>query len=176
MRPTGIEALRAIQTALTEVIGPELQTAFAQDTAQMSQMLLESVIAEMDGAANDLLKDNDALVGLLGDFRAAAGANADASEEISSAVTEIDEVLARPDPGSIAISDLAARNNELRAALETAVRVLEGVVGDPAFEPLAPVRAAMYRHLRDVAGRGWSFWDAASFREYMVKHRSERTA
>ncbi len=176
MRPTGIEALRAVQTALTEVIGPELQTAFAQDTAQMSQMLLESVIAEMDGAASDLLKDNDALAGLLEDFRAAASASANTSQELSSAIKESDGALARPDAASMAINELAARNKELRAALETAVQALEGVIDDSAFEPLAPVRAAMYRHLREVAGRGWSFWDAASFREYMTKHRSERTA
>ncbi|MCH8815430.1 MAG: hypothetical protein IH957_10125 [Chloroflexi bacterium] len=174
MRPTGIEALRAIQTALTEVIGPELQTAFAQDTQQTLQMLLESVIAEMDSAASDLLEDNGTLSSLLEDFRAAVSANAN-NRELSGAIEEIDESLARPDPGSFAISELAARNEELRAALEKAVRALEGVGDDPGYESLAPVRMAMYRHLRDVAGRGWSFWDAASFREYMMKHRSERT-
>ena len=175
MRPTGIEALRAIQTALTEVLGPELQTAFAKDTAQVLQMLLESVIAEMDGAANDLSEDNGVLSSLLEDFRTAAGANAIPSRELASVIKKIDEVLASPDPGSMAISDLAARNQELRAALETAVQVLEDVIDDPGFESLGTIRGAIYRHLRAVAARGWSFWDAASFREYMMKHRSERS-
>jgi len=176
MRPTGTEALRAVQTALTEVIGPELQTAFAQDTAQMLQMLLESVITEFDGAAQDLVDDNATLASLLEDFRTAASATGSTSQELSNAIKESGEALARPDPGSIAISDLAARNKGLRAALETAVQALERVFDDAERESLAPVRGAMYRHLREVAGRGWSFWDAASFREYMMKHRAEPTA
>ena len=54
MRPKGIESIRAIQSALAEVIAPALISPFAQDAAQTLQMLLESLAAEWDSAADQL--------------------------------------------------------------------------------------------------------------------------
>ena len=52
MRPNGVESIRAVQSALAEVIAPELTSPFAQDAAQTLQMLLESLAADWDSAAD----------------------------------------------------------------------------------------------------------------------------
>jgi hypothetical protein len=38
-------------------------------------------------------------------------------------------------------------------------------------EALMAARSDAYRHLREVAARGWSFWDVFSFRERMARFR-----
>lgn len=170
MRPNAVESLGAIRTALAEVLGPELQSLFAQDTASTLQMLLESLSAGWDRAAADLHADNQTLARLLLDGREAFAAlsNGDGA----SVVKIIDEALAAPEAESLAISALTARNNVLRAALEQVLMAVEDRAGEPGLDSLAPLRTAAYGHLREVAGRGWSFWDVASFREYMERYRT----
>ncbi len=46
-------------------IGPEVQSLFGQDMLQTMQMLLETVTNELDGAADSLVRDNQALRALL---------------------------------------------------------------------------------------------------------------
>lgn len=159
--------MNALRAGLAEVLGPELQSDFALDTAQTLQMLIESLASEWDTAVDDLKHDNETLVRLLTELRKplAAGSNG----ERETAVNLIDEAIEASQAESLALSALSARNRELRAALERAIVVVEDSADD---ETLAPVRQAVYGHLREVAGRGWSFWDMASFREYMAKHRS----
>ncbi len=38
-------------------------------------------------------------------------------------------------------------------------------------EALMAARSDAYRHLREVAARGWSFWDVFSLRERMARFR-----
>ena len=42
-------------------------------------------------------------------------------------------------------------------------------------EALMSLRSDAYRHLREVAARGWSFWDVFSFRERMARLRATGT-
>jgi hypothetical protein len=37
---------------------------------------------------------------------------------------------------------------------------------------MVAMRSDAYRHLREVAGRGWSFWDVSHFRERMARLRA----
>lgn len=166
MRPTGLEAMNALRAGLAEVLGPELQSDFAIDTAQTLQMLIESLASEWDTAAEDLRRDNEALTQLLADLRDVL--TQDGNHERDTIVRLIDEAVA-PDGESLALSALSGRNKQLRGALE---RAIDAVEDSPDDQGLAPVRAAVYSHLREVAGRGWCFWDMASFRDYMARHRS----
>jgi len=172
MRPTGIEALRGIQAALTEQITPELQSVFGQDVAQMLQMLGESLAAEWNTAAEDLSRDIRTVSVLLETARAAIGAAAARNELLVSLVPEIVEVLAEPAPESLAITTLTARHDRLNGVLEKVICALEDVAGDDVFLPLMPARQAIYAHLRQVCLRGWSFWDMASFRESVARAKA----
>lgn len=163
MRPTGIESLNALRYGIAEVLTPELHSAFAQDTASVLQMLLESLSAEWDTAADNLRRDNGALRDLLERLRPFAGPEAQAA---------IDGTLDEPEPDSVALSALAERNNSLRGALEMAMADVEDRAAD-GDRQLQEARSAVYQHLREVAGRGWSFWDVASFREYMMRYRTQ---
>lgn len=173
MRPDGLEAIRAVQTGLAEVIVPELQTPFAQDTAQMLNMLLESIAGEWDGRVADLRRDNETVVALLSRLRDAVQGSDGITGGFTSEIEAIDDVLPEAGEESLLASDLAARNRRLNEVLEPALQRIEDVTGEAGHEVLGPIRADIYRHLRDVASRGWSFWDMASFREYMARHRAD---
>jgi hypothetical protein len=151
---------------LTSDIAPELRSLFAQDALQTAQMLLEAICNEADVAAEDLARDNRTLGELLG--RAAPAVNA-ADGDLA---RETEAVLAEPEETSLSVGALSARNQRLRGLLERLLVICEDAEGGPAGAALADVRAEAYRHLRDVAARGWSFWDVFSFRERMVRLRA----
>src|SRR5947208_10487855 len=93
MRPNAIESLRAAQAALGEVIAPGLTSAFAVDSAQTVQMLLESLASEWDTAAESLSRDSDTLRSLLS---AAGEALTNArSEEHTSELQSPDHLVCR---------------------------------------------------------------------------------
>lgn len=168
MQPRAVESIRAVQAALAEVIAPELTTAFAQEAAQTLQMLLESLAAEWDTAAEHLRKDNNTLAALLASAREAIESAPRSNESFGALVSEIEQRLGEDGGDSIAISALTARNDALRGTLEQALMAFEDLMAEPASEAIAAVRAEVYAHLRDVASRGWSFWDVSSFRGRMT--------
>ena len=173
MRPDGLETIRAVQTGLAEVIVPELQTPFARDTAQTLNMLLESIAGEWDGRVADLRRDNESVAALLSRLRDAVRGSDVAADRFTDEIEAIDEVLAEIGGESVLVSHLAARSRRLNEVLELALQRIEDVTGEAGHGALGPIRADIYRHLRDVASRGWSFWDMASFREYMARHRAD---
>jgi hypothetical protein len=167
VRPNAIEVLRGLQGALMADIGPEVQSLFGQDMLQTVQMLLETVTNELDGAVDSLVRDNQTLCELV-----ARGADAvrtldgGLAEEITSALDE-------PTDTSLTITALAARNQRLRGLLERLLVVCEDAVGTATVnKALMAARSDAYRHLREVATRGWSFWDVFSFRERMAQYRA----
>jgi hypothetical protein len=174
VRPTGLESLRAIQAALAEEIAPELQSLFAQDAAQVLQMLTESLAAEWDTAVETMARDNEATAAILGQARDVITSAPGGNETLAGLVSDIDGVLSgRAGAESLALSSLAARNNSLRAVLERLIVALEDLSGEPGAAHLAPVRAAVYRQLREESVRGWSFFDVLSFRERIAAARRE---
>lgn len=173
MRPSDIEILRGLQGALMSVVTPELHSLFAQDTVQTAQMLLEMLANELDTAADSLARDNRTIAGLLAQAREAIRALPQGGGGLASLAEEIDGVLAEPDDGSLAVSALNARHRRLSSALERVLAACEDAVGQPQQEPLMAVRAAIYGHLREVAIRGWSFWDVFSFRGRMTQIRAQ---
>ena len=166
MRPTSVEVLRGLQGVLASDIGREVQSLFGQDALQTGQMLLEMLANELDGAADSLFRDNEALVELLG-----RGAGAVRSLDAGLA-EETQAALAEQTDGSLKISALSARNSRLRGLLERLLVVCEDAAAGGKHAALMAVRADAYRHLRDVATRGWSFWDMLSFRERMAQLRA----
>lgn len=168
MRPDGLESIRAVQSALAELIAPELTSPFAQDAAQTLQMLLESLAAMWDSAADELRRDNQTLTGLLISSREAIKSVSDGNESFVEIVSEIEQRLSADAVDSISISALSSRNNALRGTLERILMAFEDVTGEPAFAATTSVRGDIYGHLRDVATRGWSFWDVSSFRGRMT--------
>jgi len=162
-----VEALRGLQGALMADIAPEVQSQFGQNALEVAQMLLEMLAQEVDGAADNLARDNQTLRDLLG--RAVAPLR-----PIDSALAEeTAAALAEPADPSLTLAALTAHNQRLRGLLERLLVVCEDAVGGPqASEELMAVRADAYRHLREVAARGWSFWDVFSFRERMARLRA----
>ena len=172
MRPDDLESIRAVQSALAELIAPELTSPFAQDAAQTLQMLLESLAATWDSAADELRRDNETLAGLLMSSREAIKSASGGNESFVAVVSEIEQRLSEDVVDSIAISALSSRNDALRGTLEQILMAFEDVTGEPAFAAITSVRGEIYGHLRDVATRGWSFWDVSSFRGRMTAIRA----
>ena len=172
MRPTSLESIRAIQAAFAEVIVPELTSAFAQDAAGTIQMLLESMAGEWDTAVESLRNDNNALRALLSLSRDAIEKVESGNESLPALVTEIEDRLREEQDGSLTLTSLTTRNDTLRATLERIVVEFEELTGEAGHERVDTVRRRIFSHLRDVATRGWSFWDVSSFRGRMVDVRS----
>ena len=172
MRPNGIESIRAIQSALAEVIAPELTLPFAQDTAQTLQMLLESLANEWDTTAQRLRRDNHILAGLLAESRNAINGAVYGNESFVALVSEIEQRLSEDRADSIEIAALSSRNDALLRTLEQTLMAFEDMTGEQASEGITSARGAIYGHLRDVATRGWSFWDVSSFRGRMTAIRA----
>jgi hypothetical protein len=172
VRPTGLESIRAIQAALAETLVPELTSAFAQDAAGTIQMLLESIAGEWDGAAEDFHNDNETLRGLLSLSRDAIEKVENRNESLAALVPEIEGCLRQEQDGSLTLPILKASNEVLRTTLERVVVEFEEVTGEAGYEEVDTVRRRIFGHLRDVATRGWSFWDVSSFRGRMTALRS----
>lgn len=172
MRPTGLETIRAVQAALAEIIAPELSSAFAQDAAATLQMLLESLAGDWDTAAEDLRRDNEALVALLSASRDALKGALPGNKTLASIVSDIENRPQEIQDDSLTISSLAARNDALMGLLERILVAFEDLTGQSGYERVDGMRRDIYAHLRHVATRGWSFWDVSSFRERMVAVRS----
>jgi len=172
MRPTGLESIRAIQAALADIIVPELTSAFAQDAAGAVQMLLESLAGDWDTAAEDLRRDNEALSVLLASSRDALDRALPGNKSLASTVTDIENRLREIQDDSLTLSSLASRNHALGALLERILVAFDDLTGQSGYEKVDGLRRDIYVHLRQVATRGWSFWDVSSFRERMIAVRS----
>jgi hypothetical protein len=172
VKPDGIESLRAIQAAVAEVLVPELRTAFAEEAAGAVSMMVESLVAEWDTAAEMLVRDNEALRRILADGREALQSVPDGNGRAASLVREIDGELRSGGGGSLAISALTAENNRLRERLASFLELAEDTAGGQGWADLRPVRDRAYRHLRQVSLGGWSFFDVSGFREKMARERA----
>ncbi len=148
-------------------ITPEVKSLFGQETLQLAQMLLEMLVSEVDGAADNLARDTQTLCELLG---RAVGA----LRPVDSALAEeAAAASAEPTDPSLTVAALTTRNQRLRGLLERLLVLCEDVAESAqASQDLMAVRSEAYRHLREVAARGWSFWDIFSFRERMARLRA----
>jgi hypothetical protein len=142
-----VESLKGIQASLFEVIAPELRSPFAQHPLQTMFMLLESVAAELATEA-ETKADGERIDALLSQVKQAVDASATNDAELLA-------ITAQP----------PADNTQANAALlERAIVALETSAGRQPPE-LEAARNEIYAYLREVAGRGWSFWDMLSFRK-----------
>src|SRR6266545_1372952 len=106
MRPNAMESVHAAQVALAEVIAPGLTSAFALDSAQTVQMLLESLASELDSAAENLSRDNETLRSLLSEALNALRSAPTGNESVTQAVSEIEQRLREDGATSVVLSDL----------------------------------------------------------------------
>jgi hypothetical protein len=172
VRPTGLESIRAVQAAVAEIIIPELTSPFAQDAAGTVQMLLESIAGEWDTVAEDFRNDNEALCAVLSESRDVIERSVGRNENLASIVSEIESRLHEEEDSSLTLTNLASRNDSLKAALERILVAFDDLSGEAEFDEIDAVRRNIFAHLRDVATRGWSFWDVSSFRGRMAAVRS----
>jgi len=173
LKPDGITSLRGIQAALADALVPELSSAYAQDAAQTLTMLIESLVAGWDTAAEDLVSGNREVRRLLAEAVAVFSLPAAGNEPAAALVKLCEDAIAVPPVASLRISELTAESESLRAALEKVLVALEDIAAGSADVPAMALRWSIYAHLRGAAGAGWSFWDVASFRERMVRLKSE---
>ena len=169
MKPSGVELVRAVQGAVGEVLAPEITSPHAEEAARTIAMMLEALAAEWDAAAEDFVNDSHELERLLGHARDALIRLTDSNEYAALLVSDIDGVLGGPKPEGLRLSVLSARHNDLNGVLE---RVLAFIEANGESRVTADARSQIYAHLRTVAVRGWSFWDAASFRGRMQEIRA----
>jgi hypothetical protein len=148
-------------------IAPEVQSLFEQETLALSQMLLEMLVSEVDVAADNLARDNQTLCELL------RRAVLPLRSIDSTLAEEAEATLAEPTDPSLTVTALTASNQRLRGLLEHLLVICEDIAdGAQANEDLMSLRSDAYGHLREVAARGWSFWDIFSFRERMARLRA----
>jgi hypothetical protein len=164
MRPTAAESLRAIQGAVAEQLVPEISSLFAIEATTAITMLCESLAAEEDTLAEDLLADNARLREVLSSARDALQRNGIGATLVS----QIDGVLHEDGDRRIAISVLSENNGRLSESLAQLMELIE-----ERDESFAQVRRAAYHHLRRVAVRGWCYFDVSGFRQRIIEARAE---
>lgn len=170
MRPDAIETIAIVQTTLQE-LAREATSDYARHQANLCLMLLQSVAAELDSAAHDLVQDIAALREVLSLAQDALRTLPDA--EARALAEEVDGALAEGHGTDLRLSTLRRQGDRLRALLERFLCLCEDAAGTPAYDALAPARLAAYSHLQQAALRGWTFWDASSFREALARWRAQ---
>jgi hypothetical protein len=144
MRPNAEELLRGAQASLMTYVLPEVQTEYARAEAMLVIALLGIVSAQCDGAAQTLVDDNAALRSL-----ALRGAEALAGRAEHAELIDALGSLAAGAETSLRISELAAANAQLRAALAR----LGVTTQDRDDASLRELRTAILAYLRDEAER-----------------------
>jgi hypothetical protein len=143
MHPNGPEALRTVQASLATYVLPEVRSAYARTELMAILALLGIVAGDWDAAAQRLVADNAALRSL-----AARGAHALDGDRAHETVAVELRSLAESEDGSLLLSDLAAANDALQAALSRLAPILEASADGARRE----LRAALIDHLRADAG------------------------
>lgn len=160
MRPNAIEVMRGLQYALTQEIGPQIKTPYEQSQIQTIVMMLETLIHEWDGAAQNLVDENSALQSLLersADAVSSIGRQHNSGELLDLA-RELREAAQPPENGSLLISALTERNYQLKRALTKLLVICEDKVDEPPLAGLQAVRSDGYAHLKEWLGKRWSMF------------------
>jgi hypothetical protein len=170
MRPNDVEILRLLESVILE-LGQEVPSLYGKAQAQLAFMLLETVAAGLDEAAHYLYHDIQELRRLLGQVQEAIARVPQDHPRMAPLTQRLAEALAQEAGHDLRLHRLEALHRQLMGSLEVFLCLCEEVRGDPRYEPLMPLQAAAYDHLRRAAVRGWTFWDALSFRERILKER-----
>jgi len=160
MRPNAIEVMRGLQYALTQEIAPQIKTPYEQSQIQTMVMMLEMLIHEWDGAAQNLVNENSALQSLLersADAVSSVGSRHDSGELLDLA-RELREAAQPPENGSLLISALTERNYRLKRALTKLLVACEDKIDEPELAGLRAVRSDAYAHLKEWLGKRWSMF------------------
>jgi len=170
MRPNDVEVLRLLESVVLE-LGQEVPSLYGKAQTQFMFMLLETMASGWDEAAHHLFHDNRELAAILAQAQEALAQVPQDRPEVQALRRELPQVLSGDTGDDLRLSTLEGRHRQLMGALEKFLCLCEDVADDARYQPLMPLRAEAYRHLRRAAVRGWTFWDALSFREYILKAR-----
>ncbi len=173
-RPDAAETIAIVQAALQD-LAREAASEYARAQANLCLMLLQSLLAELDTAAHDLASDIASLRRVLSRAGEALASLADG--EARSLAADIGRGLEEPgDPSDLRLSTLRARRERLLALLERFLCLCEERADAPDHDTLLEARRQAYGFLRRAALRGWTFWDASSFREAVARWREAAAA
>ena len=147
MRPNVPELVRGVSAALATSVIPQLPTAWSQAEVRYTLGILDTIAAEWDGAADNLVRENGALQ------RFATSAAALAAENDGLLPYPLQEALtdaaALPPVPDLRLSTLAERNDALWRAMIPLLELL-GAGTLPAV-PAATLRAEIAPVLRRYA-------------------------
>ncbi len=153
MRPNEREVLQGLQSALATYVLPEVQTEHARLEVMLTMVVLGGIATELDGAAQRLVDDNDALRALARrGAEALASAGGAAGPESMSLAADLRSVASEND-ASVRLSDLSAANDRLHAAVAR-LGVLAEAGAAPALRELRP--AIIERLREEVESRALS--------------------
>jgi hypothetical protein len=118
VRPNVPEIVRGLNASLVTGIMPEIASPWAQAQLRYMLGLLNTVAAEWDGAAENLVRENEALLrlcaGVAGQLRA------ELSEEC---LAGLFDVVALPATPNLRLSTLSERNDRLWRAAEPLIEI-----------------------------------------------------
>ena len=137
LRPRADEIIRGIERSLAGHVLPELRTPYAIAQLHYAIMLLHTLKAEWDGAAERLVEDNRALRGL-------AAHAADMLDENHHDVAGELRVAAREDDADLRLKKLGDTNDRLRALH---ARVLAALGDDAIGEARTALREGVSRRM-----------------------------
>lgn len=125
MRPNTPELVRGLSANLLMELLPRLDSAWAQAQLRSVVGVLESIAAEWDGAADQLVRENADLHRLCA--RAAAAAERpDIDPELGALAPALSELAVLPPTADLRLSTLAARNAALWEALIPLIELIAG--------------------------------------------------
>lgn len=147
MRPNEREVLLGLQSALATYVLPEVQTEHARLEVMLIVAVLGGIATELDGVAQRLVDDNDALRVLARrGAESLVSAGGDAGPESASLAADLRSLASESD-ASVRLSDLSAANDRLHAA----VARLGALAEAGAVPALRELRPAVIERLREEA-------------------------
>ena len=154
MRPTPVEVIRGLQTALATIVLPEVRPRYAQAQVIYTAMILDMLVREWEEGAQVFIDDNRGMRELLdrgSDLLKRLGEET-GDAELASLADNL-----RTDGGggesSYRPADLMAETNRLRERLTTLGELCDRAREEPRLAPLLPLWNDICAHLGSIAAR-----------------------
>ena len=154
MRPTPVEVIRGLQTALTTIVLPEVSSRYAQAQVVYTAMILDMLIREWEEGGQIFVDDNRGMRELLdrgSDLLKRLGEETGDAELLS--VAESLRTDAAGGESSYRPADLMAETDRLRERLITLGEVCDRAHSEPKLAPLLPLWDDIFAHLGSIAAR-----------------------
>jgi hypothetical protein len=144
MRTAAPELLRYTIGGISRSVLPELTSPYALAQMRYAFSLLDTIAAEADGAADRLVRENDAVQTFLRTAHAAASGT-DAAAPLHALLATLADGASLPAATDIKISTLAGRNDALWAAATPVIELLGEYDGEPWTDALRAAARPLLR-------------------------------